>query len=63
MFSDHGIAFLALENGQITKIDKNYKKTEKNEDFIKKKAKIRDITMLTTNPMLLETIQRPIIKP
>ena len=32
-------------------------------DFIEKNAKIRGIELLESNPLLLETIQCPIIKP
>ena len=52
-FSEREIGFLALQNKQILDIDKN----------IRKQKKIRDIKILKTNPLLLETTQCPIIKP
>ena len=46
-------------------MDKYQKLTnlKKNCRFYQTEAKIRDITMVKTNPLLLETIQCPIINP
>ena len=59
LFSDRGIGFVALENGQISIIDENFRKPQKIADFNKKNAKIRDIKMFKTTPLLLESIQCP----
>ena len=58
---DHGIGFLTL--GQLWKADKNFRKTLKKMQILSKNATSRDIKMLKIIPMLLETMQRHIIKP
>ena len=37
LFSDRGVGFVALENGQISIIDENFRKPQKIADFNKKK--------------------------
>ena len=61
--SKRGIAFLALESGQIsTIVKKNLGNVKEIADFIQKNAKFRDIKMLKTNPSLLENMHCPFIK-
>ena len=38
LFSDRGVGFVALENGQISIIDENFRKPQKIADFNKKKC-------------------------
>ena len=55
--------FWVLENGQIRKTDKNFRKPWKKLQIFIENAKIWDIKILKTNPLLLETMHRPFIKP
>ena len=62
--ADIGKSFLwLLRMDKNQKLTKKLKKPLKNCRFYPKNAKIRDIKMLKTNPLSLDTIQISIIKP
>ena len=52
-----------LRQDKTSKIDKKIEPKKKIADFIKKNTKIRDIKLLKTSPLLLKTMQCPIINP
>ena len=62
--SERGIGFIALENGRISKTDKNFRKLQKIPDFIQKMQKFETLRCFKkTISLLLETMQSPINKP